>query len=129
MSNKLTLQVGGKTVQGYAQSIKGKLWIHLDGVTYCTDISSGSRKRRSLEGKSSTDVIHAPMPGKVTKVFVEPGQKIEIGQAVVVMEAMKMEYTLKSEMSTTVESIQVNVGDQVQLGQALVKLKPLNSEQ
>jgi biotin carboxyl carrier protein len=66
------------------------------------------------------------MPGKVTKIFVQPQQEISVGQAVVVMEAMKMEYTLKSELNTTVESVEITVGDQVQLGQILVKLKEIS---
>jgi acetyl/propionyl-CoA carboxylase alpha subunit len=123
MSQKLTIEVNGKKLEGYAQLIQGKLWIHHEGQTTCIETSKGSRRRRFAEGKSSPALIVAPMPGKITKIAVELEQSIEIGQPIVVMEAMKMEYTLKSEMATSVEKIEVKVGDQVQLGQLLVKLK------
>ncbi len=123
MSRKLIIENNGKKLEGYAQIIQGKLWVHHQGQTYTTESTKGTRKRKSVEGKSSTSQVIAPMPGKVTKIFVVADQPIEIGQAVVVMEAMKMEYTLKSEMSTSVEKILVKVGDQVQLGQVLVRFK------
>lgn len=127
MSHKLTIEMNGRKLEGYAQILQGKLWVHYAGQTLTTETAKGGRHRRSVEGKSSTSLIHSPMPGKVTKIFVEEGQNIAIGQAVIVMEAMKMEYTLKSEMDTSVEKIQVKVGEQVQLGQVLVKLKEIGA--
>lgn len=126
MSQKLVVEINGKKVEGYAQVIQGKLWVHRLGQTFSLESSKGGRQRKAVEGKSSKNVIHAPMPGKITKIFVEPGQAISLGQAVVVMEAMKMEYTLKSELETSVEKVAVKVGDQVQLGQKLVTLKELS---
>lgn len=126
MSRKLIIEKNGKRLEGHAQIIQGKLWVHYQNQTVAVDSTKGTRKRRSVEGKASTSQITSPMPGKVTKIFVKSDQSIDAGQAVVVMEAMKMEYTLKSEISTTVEKVLVNVGDQVQLGQVLVKLKEIN---
>jgi acetyl/propionyl-CoA carboxylase alpha subunit len=121
------IEINGKKVEGFAQIIQGKLWVHRCGQTITTEASSkGGRQRRAVEGKSSKHLIHAPMPGKVTKIYVEPNQAVSVGHAIVVMEAMKMEYTLKCELDTTVEKVQVKVGDQVQLGQILVKLKELS---
>jgi biotin carboxyl carrier protein len=116
------IEVAGKKLDGYAQLIQGKLWVHRQGETFVIDQQKQSRRRKSVEGKSSTTQIVSPMPGKITKILVETQQSVEIGQAVLVMEAMKMEYTLKSELSTSIEKILVKVGDQVQLGQLLVKL-------
>ena len=123
--NKISLDFNGKKIEGYAQTIQGRLWVHIKGNTYTFEGTRGTRKRRSVEGKSSSTLITAPMPGKITRIFVEEGQTIELGQAVVVMEAMKMEYTLKSELATSIEKINVKVGDQVQLGQMLLKLKEI----
>ena len=128
MNHKLSINFKGKTLSGYAQMVQGKLWVHFQGQTFISESAKSSRQRRGAEGKSSKSLIHAPMPGKVTRIFVEPQQAIEAGQAVIVMEAMKMEYTLKSELSTTVDSVSVSVGDQVQLGQVLVTLKEPSAE-
>ena len=64
------------------------------------------------------------MPGKITKIFVSAGQVVEKAQPLLVMEAMKMEYTLKSELNTMVDKINVQVGAQVPLGQLLIELNP-----
>jgi len=110
-------------LEGFAQIIQGKLWVHFKGQTFVTEQNKGTSRRRVSEGKSAQNQICAPMPGKITKIFVEIDQELEPGEAIVVMEAMKMEYTLKCEAKNSVEKIFVSVGDQVPLGQVLVKLK------
>lgn len=126
MSQKLVIEIAGQKIEGYAQMIQGKLWVHRQGQTFVVDQQKQSRRRNSAEGKSSTGQVISPMPGKVTKILVDVQQPVEIGQPIIVMEAMKMEYTLKSEMNTSVEQILVKVGDQVQLGQLLIKLVEVN---
>src|SRR3989344_3850942 len=69
-------------------------------------------------------LILAPMPGKITKIFIDSGSQVQKSQALLVMEAMKMEYTLKSDLNTVVEKVNVQVGDQVTLGSLLIELKP-----
>lgn len=127
MNNKFSLIHQGQKLEGFAQHIQGQLWIHIQGQTYCVESSKSNRRRRGAEGRSTPHQVMAPMPGKITKIFVREGESVTIGQALVVMEAMKMEYTLKSEMETVVEKIQAKVGDQVQLGQLLVKLKEITA--
>ncbi len=64
--------------------------------------------------------LHAPMPGKVIQVAVSQGQDVSDGDLLVVMEAMKMEHTLRSPMTGTVTSVKVAVGDQVEADEILV---------
>lgn len=106
-----------------AQIIKGTLWIHLNGRNVSVDASPGRKSRKKGAGGSS-DQIAAPMPGKVTKILLKEGTPVQTGQAVLVMEAMKMEYTLKAEISGEIESVNCAVGEQVILGKTLVKIKP-----
>ncbi len=127
MSRKIVLPIKNsseKSMEGYAQILHGKLWVHYQGQTFVSDLQKGKDRKRSHEGKATHHHISAPMPGKVTKIDVQVGQDLESGTAVVVMEAMKMEYTLKCEAQVSVEEILVQVGDQVLVGQLLVKLKP-----
>lgn len=127
MNNKLSIKVNDgseKSLEGFAQIIQGKLWTHYKGQTVAIDINKGSSKRRSRDGKAALNQISAPMPGKITKISVEVDQEVSAGQAIVVMEAMKMEYTLKCDSQALIEKILVSVGDQVPLGQVLVTLKP-----
>ena len=66
------------------------------------------------------------MPGKIIKVFVKEGQAVSEGETIVAMEAMKMEYNLKSVQDMVVKSINCQEGQQVSLGDVLVDLEESN---
>jgi biotin carboxyl carrier protein len=63
--------------------------------------------------------VKAPMPGRVVRVLVEAGQEVEEGQALVVIEAMKMQNELKSPKAGRVARVAVGVGDTVGAGEVL----------
>jgi 3-methylcrotonyl-CoA carboxylase alpha subunit len=65
----------------------------------------------------------APMPGKIVKVDVEPGQKVEKGQRLLVMEAMKMEHSITATSGGSIEEVFVKVGQQVDAEQVLIVVK------
>lgn len=67
--------------------------------------------------------IKAPMPGLVLEVKVKAGDTLEKGDAVIVLEAMKMENVLKSSGQGIVESIEIKVGDAVEKNQILLKMQ------
>jgi len=113
----------GADLKAEAQLIKETLWVHFEGRTFTVDAQPAGRKRGKSGGGASSDKVLAPMPGKVTKILVNPAQEIAKGQAVLVMEAMKMEYTLKAEIAGKIEKIECQVGDQVVLGKLLVKIE------
>ncbi|MCW5774052.1 MAG: 3-methylcrotonyl-CoA carboxylase, partial [Rhodospirillaceae bacterium] len=64
--------------------------------------------------------LTAPMPGKIIAVKVEPGAQVERGQALLVMEAMKMEHTIRAPADGKVETVHYAVGDQVDEGVELI---------
>jgi acetyl-CoA/propionyl-CoA carboxylase, biotin carboxylase, biotin carboxyl carrier protein len=64
--------------------------------------------------------VEVPMQGTIVKVLVEVGQQVEAGQAVVVLEAMKMENQIAAEKSGTVKEIKVAAGDTVGAGDVVV---------
>lgn len=66
--------------------------------------------------------ITAPLPGNILAIKVNPGDIIEKGQPLMVMEAMKMENQVLSDRKGVVESIAVKVGDTVLQGDTLLKL-------
>jgi pyruvate carboxylase subunit B len=66
--------------------------------------------------------ILAPMPGLIVRVSVVVGDKVEAGQGIVVMEAMKMENELRATASGTVRSVEVSPGTAVEKGALLVAL-------
>jgi acetyl/propionyl-CoA carboxylase alpha subunit len=71
--------------------------------------------------------VDAPMPGKVLKVLVAEGQPVEHGEALIVLEAMKMETTLYAESPAIVMKICVVAGQMVDHGARLIELSPLTT--
>ncbi|MBK6790460.1 MAG: acetyl/propionyl/methylcrotonyl-CoA carboxylase subunit alpha [Rubrivivax sp.] len=68
--------------------------------------------------------LTAPMPGKVVSFFAQPGDRVQRGQALAVMEAMKMEHTLHAPHDGVVAELLYAVGDQVLEGGELLRLAP-----
>lgn len=73
--------------------------------------------------RQQDDHIAAPMPGKVIGVNVKAGDSVTDGQTLVVMEAMKMEISLKAPADGVVASITVSEGDFVEAGASVVELE------
>jgi acetyl/propionyl-CoA carboxylase alpha subunit len=69
-----------------------------------------------------TGGLAAPMPGAVVRVLVSVGDTVEAGQPLLVLEAMKMEHTIRSPQDGTVAAINVAEGEQVQIGAVLAAL-------
>lgn len=125
MKHEFNLNTESGEKQIIAEIIDQKIWYKLDGQVYSYAIPdlSQSSSRSNHKSAKSADRIVAPMPGKITKIFVSQSQQVKKGDALVVMEAMKMEYTLKSDIDATVEKVLVNLSEQVSLGHLLVQLK------
>ena len=71
---------------------------------------------------TGSKTVTAPLPGSITKISVKVGDRINIGDQVLLMEAMKMENSISAEAAGTGKAILCKEGDQVQSGQALVEL-------
>lgn len=67
--------------------------------------------------------LKAPMPGKVLRVDVTEGQSVRKGDSVLILEAMKMENTIKATGEATVKAIHVKAGDTVEKGQVMVEME------
>jgi len=72
--------------------------------------------------------VVAPMPGMVLRVEVEEGDRVEEGQGVVIVEAMKMENELRTLSAGTVTRVHVSEGQAVEKDQVLIELSAADSE-
>lgn len=76
------------------------------------------RRHGALEAEGRQQVV-APMPGKVVRVLVEAGDRVEAGQGLLVVEAMKMQNEIRSPKGGTVERLHVKEGQPVNAGEVL----------
>jgi pyruvate carboxylase subunit B len=106
----------------------GKWEAQFRGTSYLVEVvDQRTRHIRSLTaGAARPDAsaqVKAPMPGLVVRVLVEPGQQVQAGQGLVVLEAMKMENELKAKANATIRSVSVNPGQAVEKGQVLIEFE------
>ncbi|MGB8474653.1 MAG: biotin/lipoyl-containing protein [Candidatus Acidiferrum sp.] len=76
------------------------------------------RRHGAVEAEGRQQIV-APMPGKVVRLLVKAGDKVEAGQGLLVVEAMKMQNEIRSPKTGTVERLLVKEGQPVNAGEAL----------
>lgn len=102
----------------------GRLIVLLGGVPVAVTLNGRRGGRSEPSGASSGPLrITAPMPGKVVRVLVEPGQPVRARQPVVVVEAMKMENALRTDRDGTVTGVHAREGTSVEAGALLVVIQ------
>ncbi|WP_448812202.1 ATP-binding protein [Agromyces bauzanensis] len=123
----------GTVTQGDAPVVRvgddGAVWVHHDGETAAfvrIDRRTHAQRRRDAAergGLAAEPELRAPMPGTVTAVFAADGDTVEEGDAVVAIEAMKMEHRVVAGLDGVVR-IAVTVGDLVARDQAVARIEP-----
>ena len=93
----------------------------LDGRRRTLVLEDGRFAARGEEEDSG--LFTAPMPGKVTRLLVAPGDRVTKGQALAVLEAMKMESRFEAPRDGLVTAVHVREGDQVEEGAVLLDLE------
>ncbi len=81
------------------------------------DLEATVTRPRSSDGR-----VKAPIPGLITRVLVTPGQQVEIGQPLLVLEAMKMENEIRAPRAGTVSALHVNPGQGVIRSEVLAEI-------
>lgn len=102
------------------------LW--MDGFRFEVEaLDERTRTIRDMAGTSAgpagTMPIIAPMPGLIVRIAVTPGDEVQIGDGIVVMEAMKMENELRAVGPGRVKAVLVSAGQAVEKGAVLVEME------
>lgn len=130
MGGSYSLLIDGKSYEIYAREINkpdsGGFWyeIVVEGQRFEVHVEDEREKALSGSIKSAHEageaIVRAPMPGLVLGIPFEQGTKVERGQTVAILEAMKMENDLASPISGTIKEVKVAKGQTVNQGDALV---------
>jgi biotin carboxyl carrier protein len=112
---------GGRTRQVFVIGSGERRQVFADGEVYeflVGDEAAG----RSRAARSSSELLSAPMPARVTAIVVESGQAVRKGDVLLKLEAMKMELAVRSPRDGVVSRIACAVGDLVQPGVGLLEV-------
>ena len=106
---------------------RGSYTLWVDGYRFEGEaLDERTRAIRDITAASSKPTgpapVNAPMPGMIIRVNVAVGDKVQAGQGVIVMEAMKMENELRASAPGIVKAIHAEVGKAVEKGATLVEL-------
>jgi 3-methylcrotonyl-CoA carboxylase alpha subunit len=114
----ISATLGGRRVQARVLRVGGDLVVLRRGRAFTL------KPHDFLEVSDQTDAdardVRAPMPGKIVQMLVKPGDRVRRGQALAIVEAMKMEHTLAAPGDSTVKTAPFGAGDQVSEGAIIV---------
>jgi biotin carboxyl carrier protein len=119
------LVLGDRRIELLGTTTGYEVQVAMGGLEYRAEVVDEARARLA-QVVGGTSAVHArrelraPMPGLVVKVLCEPGQQVEPGQALVVLQAMKMENELSLSRGGTVTAVPAQASQTVEQGQVLV---------
>ena len=115
----------GRSYEARVEETPQNLVVVIDGYRFEVDVRDPRRLSRRHSGSAAEGVqsITAPMPGKVVRVLVSPGDSVEAGQGIIVVEAMKMQNEMKSLRAGKVLAISANEGATVAAGDVLATIE------
>jgi biotin carboxyl carrier protein len=119
-----SLLVGGVSHVAAVVDRDGTRVVDVGGETYEVLVEEQSRwiirTHGGVEGAADGQTLTAPLPGKITHVAIRPGDTVQAGDTLVVIEAMKMENEFKASAPGTVAEVRVAPGQAVNPGDVLV---------
>ncbi len=125
----------GKLPAAYTATVEGKSFnvqvvsedtVTVNGKTFKVNVATGAAAaapKAAAAGSGKSYEVTTPLPGTVIRTSVEPGDEVEAGDELMVVEAMKMETPIKAEKAGTVVEFLVNPKDVITAGQAIVVIE------
>lgn len=137
-SRTLTARLLGRTAAGWLLELDGRIqevsswrdggeilvsWRGRTAPVEALDPRDRLRRRGSTTGQAGDSTLKAKMPGKVVRVLRQPGDRVEAGEGLVVIEAMKMQNQIGAPGAGTIQVCHVREGASVTTGDLLFELK------
>ena len=118
----LIVQPDGRSFDVGLEARPGGYRVVVGGQDFSVDLVETTRAgpASARRGAAGPARLVAPMPGRIVRVLAEPGQAVEAGQGLVVMEAMKMENELRSPRAGRVAEVHARERQAVEMGALLV---------
>jgi oxaloacetate decarboxylase alpha subunit len=121
----VTVEKATHQAENYAVSVDGKVFDvivapggSIDNITPVVNQSASNGSSVTSPGQS----LDAPLAGNIYKVLVSQGQQVEVGEVVIIIEAMKMETEIRAVTAGEIVAVNIKEGDSVAVGEALLTL-------
>lgn len=119
----LSMIIDGRSVLAYTARSDGGRIICVGGISWLLgDAGAGQNATGTDATQTGDGVITTPMPGKIVEVHVKEGDVVEKEQPLLVLEAMKMQNDILSDVKGVVKEIHFRAGDQVRFGEPLIEI-------
>ncbi len=123
--HQVLLNIDGKIFNAFVSHHGNTKTVVLQGQSY--EIEDADLIEEDLPGKKSllntTTIVASPMPAVVIGILVKAGDRVEKGQGLIIVSAMKMETTLFAPFDGMISNINANIGDKVMPAQILVDIE------
>ena len=118
---RFLVTAGGRSTLAYAVRDGEKVWVCVYGRTFVLSAADGERAGSHREDDNVA--LAAPMPASVASIKVAVGDRVQAGDVLIVLEAMKMELPIAAPRDGIIKQIRSAVGELVQPGVPLVELE------
>ncbi len=124
---ELSVRVGARVLDLTVEGLPPQLGVVASGLRTYVDVESErmrvAARAKAPDGGAKAREVRAPMPGRVLKVLVAEGDAVEAGQALVIVEAMKMENEVKARAAAVVDKVLVQAGATVEGNAVLLRFR------
>ncbi|MBP6014128.1 MAG: ATP-grasp domain-containing protein [Alphaproteobacteria bacterium] len=117
----IAASLNGRRVQARVVRVSGDLVVLMQGRSFALEPHDPLEAAEHVHDAGAD--LRAPMPGKVVQIMTKPGDRVRKGQALAILEAMKMEHTLAAPGDLTVKTVPFRAGDQVGEGAVVVSFE------
>ena len=118
-TDEILLNVDGKIYDVIVNANTTSYTVYVNGRCLQIEKKSVRQILGPKTGKQQMVKVQTSMPGRIVKVLMEEGEEVEAGQAVMILEAMKMQNEIKSPQSGRISKIKPQAGDSVETGALL----------
>ena len=115
----------GRSYDARVEETPGGLVVVIDGFRFEIAVHDPRRwsRQAGARGSGGVETVAAPMPGKVVRVLVSPGDTVEAGQGLLVVEAMKMQNEMKATRAGRILTVGAKEGATVSAGEILATIE------
>lgn len=122
--NEVLLNIDGKVFNIIINSNAASSYsVYINGKFFSIEKKSASQILGTKKERAKKQDVKTSMPGRIVKVLVSEGERVEEGQPILVLEAMKMQNEIKAPQSGTVIKISPKTGDSVEAGSLLFSVE------